>query len=568
MENLEDFIATKSIKKNNFQENLFIEVKNLIPFNTDTFEGTIAFSKNNEKNIQLIETVDNKRIFYKFKENKKVVSYIEQIQSNNISYLGLLNKNISFLFCPNDINEKNIDNNKCFGFRFYLDNPIENDVYFTLLKLNENDDYIILEKDVVSIKNNNFYNKKLNCLEIIKEIIFNKYKNSSINSENYPFSLGDPVIEVMAFSYVVSYTKNNLFNFLPLHIINIFDTFSFIKEKTIEYNKFYFIPIAFNDHVSLLLFEKNINNKISYIIFDYSLFFCNEINLKPIVDDIIFSPEIKNNLMVLPKNKIQLYNSCSMWYYGQVLYLLENEENINKKSFLKSLDNKTYFVNVCNKIAKLENFNENIIEIYDDEKSIVLNENFFYVKREGKIFKINKFAFLNNFVDISNFVNLFLKFKFIQILFLEILQKIQTQLELINDEIMRFKYNYECRKFKNYLLKTKNKDEMNNNYNDLESFQDIIKILESLNNDYKNVSMNYINFFIQESTEEYSFLLEENYIEKKSKKINLSKQYLDMRLDSLGNDFNQITNNFRSSHKIIEINEINNKIKVLGLLYK
>jgi hypothetical protein len=162
MENLEDFIATKSIKKNNFQENLFIEVKNLIPFNTDTFEGTIAFSKNNEKNIQLIETVNNKRIFYKFKENKKVVSYIEQIQSNNISYLGLLNKNISFLFCPNDINEKNIDNNKCFGFRFYLDNPIENDVYFTLLKLNENDDYIILEKDVVSIKNNNFYNKKLN----------------------------------------------------------------------------------------------------------------------------------------------------------------------------------------------------------------------------------------------------------------------------------------------------------------------------------------------------------------------------------------------------------------------
>ena len=118
MENLEDFFSNKSIKKINFQENLFIEIKNLIPFNTDTFEGTIAFSKNNEKNIQLIETVNNKRIFYKFKENKKVVSYIEQIQSNNISYLGLFNKNISFLFCPNDINEKNIDNNKCFGFIF------------------------------------------------------------------------------------------------------------------------------------------------------------------------------------------------------------------------------------------------------------------------------------------------------------------------------------------------------------------------------------------------------------------------------------------------------------------
>ena len=80
--------------------------------------------------------------------------------------------------------------------------------------------------------------------------------------------------------------------------------------------------------------------------------------------------------------------------------------------------------------------------------------------------------------------------------------------------------------------------------------------------------MNYINFFVQESIEEYSLIFDEIKINKNSKKINLSNQYLDMGLDSLSNEFNQISKNFKNLHKIIDINEINNKIYVLRLLYK
>ena len=89
------------------------------------------------KDVELKDENIHKRIFYK---NTKEVGYIEVFQDPSLAYSNQICENITFLFESNGNNSININENKCFGFRYY--NNLKNS-YCTLLKENEEneDDY-------------------------------------------------------------------------------------------------------------------------------------------------------------------------------------------------------------------------------------------------------------------------------------------------------------------------------------------------------------------------------------------------------------------------------------------
>ena len=102
------------------------------------FKNTEKYKPGN-KTI-LIEDIENnelklhQRIFYKNLEKK--VGYIEVFQNSFLSYSHELSENISFLFDCDSKDNKRIDSNKCFGFRYYDSNKN----YCTLLREDDKDE--------------------------------------------------------------------------------------------------------------------------------------------------------------------------------------------------------------------------------------------------------------------------------------------------------------------------------------------------------------------------------------------------------------------------------------------
>lgn len=94
------------------------------------------------QDIELKNKNIHKRIFYK---NINEVGYIEVFQDPSLAYAHQTCENISFLFESSEKNSFEINENKCFGFRYY--NNLKNN-YCTLLKENEKneDDYFFFRK--------------------------------------------------------------------------------------------------------------------------------------------------------------------------------------------------------------------------------------------------------------------------------------------------------------------------------------------------------------------------------------------------------------------------------------
>ena len=86
-----------------------------------------------------------------------------------------------------------------------------------------------------------------------------------------------------------------------------------------EKDKGYFIPICYKKHISLLYFQKNKNNIIKFFIFDISHNHCYKTidnNLK--LDEMFLPKIITEKMLILPPIDIHLYNSCGIWFYGEI----------------------------------------------------------------------------------------------------------------------------------------------------------------------------------------------------------------------------------------------------------
>ena len=121
---------------------------------------------------------------------------------------------------------KKIKNSEIIGYRYY--NKDNN--YFTLVKKENEDEYIILEK----IQDFEFYDEELNCLKIMKYLINEKYSKC-----NYPTS--EQSLLVLGFTYAFSGNKNNI-EILPLlyytlkkFFIKLYSNFIFKKNFSSSY---------------------------------------------------------------------------------------------------------------------------------------------------------------------------------------------------------------------------------------------------------------------------------------------------------------------------------------------
>lgn len=168
--------------------------------------------------------------------------------------------NITFLHSYSTDNNEYFDSTKFIGFRYYENGPSNKGYYFTIIKPNYSE-YYILEKDnseksVRDIKNNQFYDRELNCYEIMRKIIFGKQKIIFIGDK------GDLFPEIIGFS-------------LALTTIDIINNFKIIPPLIPNLNSFqkkdliYIEPFIYDGHISTILISFKEKERIN-IIFDMS----------------------------------------------------------------------------------------------------------------------------------------------------------------------------------------------------------------------------------------------------------------------------------------------------------
>ena len=384
------------------------------------FTGTAKYIKSEPnikiKDIKINEIKLHQRLFYKNNEKEDEVGYIEVFQNSSLSYSHQLSEYISFLFECDSQNNKKIDNTKCFGFRYYD----LNGNYCTLLKSNndDDDDYYFLEK--LEEYDNEFFDKKLDCFNIIFDSIFTRYKKHEKKNGffDFPLIMEMPLYEVLGFSYSVMHKSTDKIKFHKFHSIEIMTDEDFtsyipkLNDKTIVN----IMPITFDGHISLLYFT-DIDDKRYFLLSDPSHVICKPFEKSISKNPFVFEKNLRNNINIYPKVKIQAFNSCSLWYYFQILCLInykeeiQNRKYIEAKDLIKSIKDSSFYIDCFNYYQFIMGFNKKLIEI--NPNKIFDDDEYFYYISTGRYLKsnikIHKLCFLNQFVDFNELASLIAK---------------------------------------------------------------------------------------------------------------------------------------------------------------
>ena len=284
-------------------------------------------------------------------------AYDEVFMSTKQKYFGGISENISFIFPPNErVYDKKI------GFRFYQKNPListdDNIPYFTLV-LKYYRRFEILEKhsSITDSEGNIFINKELNCLEIMNDIISDKYTK---NEDNIKYIFPYTVVELLGFIYSIKENSTDkivvLEPYFPSPFVKetIKEEFHERKEKTL-----YIEPILFDRHISILIFYYRPISR-NNILIDFSLYhYKTLIKYNP-----IFTDEMRANLTVFPNISIQYGLSCSIWFIGAMSLLMENN--------ILQILNENIRVVICKIVAKINKImrNEDLILSLDVPKDL------------------------------------------------------------------------------------------------------------------------------------------------------------------------------------------------------
>ena len=173
------------------------------------------------------------------------------------------------------------------------------------------------------------------------------------------------------------------------------------------------MPLLFDGHISILFFIDN-NGKRYLRLSDPSHIYSKYIENTCFIDPFLFPLDMRKNFDLYPKKKIQKFNSCTLWFYFQILTLLNYNKDIqskiysDSKDFVEQTQNSKFYYECLNYYTYIMEFPKKLIEI--NPKSLYEEEDSFYiVYQNGKILdniKINIFSFLNQFVDIIEIIHL------------------------------------------------------------------------------------------------------------------------------------------------------------------
>ena len=231
----------------------------------------------------------------------KYISYLEIWEDKRLNVMGL-SKKISLLVIPDEKSEDILNFKNCFGFRYYEKNNIDKCEYFTLIKKGRKG-YFILEKEGGIKDNDNelFYNEKLDCYSIMKNIVYEKYKDDRINNKS---PNGELFSEIIGYTYsMIGLGQFKNYKILEPFIPYRMEPKSLIEEipKNMDENIGYIEPILYDNHVSVLIIEKDKNNKRKNYLFDMSRHHLE----KNIYDPTLFPNDMINDINVYPTISIQ-----------------------------------------------------------------------------------------------------------------------------------------------------------------------------------------------------------------------------------------------------------------------
>ena len=250
-----DYLELCQNKKDekNFIKKFEKEKKNLY---NEVFSGTQKLWKSSNSKIILLKM--EKTFARKFIKNDNKVAYIEIFQEQRANLMGIT-KNISFIYLPCQDNINDYDKNKCIGFRYFESSIVKKCKYFTLIKRYDNR-FFILEKDksILDINGEPFYNEELNCYSIMKNIVFEKYKNKFMS-----FPMGELFPEVIGYAYsVISLGKFKGFITVEPLILDPLNEESLIERlpDELEDNIGYIEPVFFDSHISVIFIKKSSYN--------------------------------------------------------------------------------------------------------------------------------------------------------------------------------------------------------------------------------------------------------------------------------------------------------------------
>ena len=381
-----------------------------------------------------------------FKSKEKDSGYDEIFSNEDSELFGGISNQISFLY---PIGIRGYQNR--IGFRYYKYDPLSTKAdipYFTLVR-NGIRQFLILEKEssVKDINDKSFIIKDLDCLDIILTIIKIKIKKDEDG-----FTYANSMSEILGFIYASKCVNNcvNNIDILYPFIPNPFIKETLIEEeKDIDTSKFFIEPIMYNKHISLLFFyyqERRSNYCVrKNIIFDMSSSHYNKIIKK----EATFPEEMRYDLIKFPNNNIQRGNSCSIWFYASLLFLLQEKIEIPFENIaLYKIIEKLYdLLDIKNR------------DIY---KSKIVNREFENIDKN--LFVSYKLA-LKPFIDIDSFLSQFNSLKNIGPEGLGDYQKLYIEIKY-NINILRINIKYYKKVFNENII-SKNK------------FSNYISLLES-----------------------------------------------------------------------------------------
>ena len=166
-------------------------------------------------------------------------------------------------------------------------------------------------------------------------------------------------------------------------------------------------PILFDGHISILFYVDK-SGKRGFILSDPSHVHSQRIGKQSYIDGFIFPKNMRKMMQVFPPKKIQKFNSCFLWFYFQMLILINYNSNLQKKydtskDVIKSIFNMDIYFECVNYYQNMFGLDKNLIEI--NPISNLSDNDFIYSAPKEEIFslekvRINIHGFLNQFVDL------------------------------------------------------------------------------------------------------------------------------------------------------------------------
>ena len=387
----------------------------------------------------------------------------------------------------------------------------------------------------------------MDCYSIIKDIVFEKYKNEIITPQVEIFP------EIIGFIYSLK-SLGKFKDFIPVEplILEPLKEESLIEKlpNNLEENIGYIEPLIFDNHISVALIKKSIfNNKGRVnIVLDMSRYHVEE----NIIDNTVFPDELYLNNYPYPQYSIQKGNSCGLWFYGIIdcIYSDNKYKNIDDVCYAINYNKPDFFIDVINFLSnKLYGINDMI------DNSFIKNGNI----KEDRIYElgqISNYSFRKEAV-MSYYFSLASLFAYYEI-------KKENNEDKFDGVELLFEYQYLLDNIKNYLSLVM----FNNNYfkkfspekiyetDQKSQYEQIIQKLEILLNKVnKNYEKEFNNALYEQIEEELNFGKFKN-------NANIKNAYDRLKVSISRIDKNKITNIKRLKKEFTDIIHCKKKVPI------